>query len=107
MAKMFYSFDNGNLYHMTKRCDLKSLMHEQCTQNGVLIYATKGVFELVEYNGGREVECDTRIIAPIDGCMSVIRKCNNAKQNCKSVMQDNDADAMNIMAIISNVVVGE
>lgn len=74
MTKMFYSFDDGTLYHLHERCNLETLMKEQCTQNGVLIYAENDKFELVEYNGGNEVEFDTRFLIHLDNGTAVFRK---------------------------------
>lgn len=85
MTKLFYSFDDGNLYHLHEHCDLETLMHEQFTQNGVLIYAEKDKFELVEYNGGREVEFDTRFLVALDDGTVVVRKTRNVEQKPKTV----------------------
>lgn len=62
MGKMFYSCDDGQLYMLHGECTLRTLMKEQATENGMLIHTCEGLFELVEYIGGRPVEFDTRLI---------------------------------------------
>ena len=62
MGKMFYSYDDGQLYMLHGECTLRTLMKEQATENGMLIHTCESLFELVEYIGGRPVEFDTRII---------------------------------------------
>lgn len=97
MTKMFYSFDDGNLYYL----------HEQFTQNGVLIYAEKDKFELVEYNGGREVEFDTRFLVTLDDGTVVLRKTRNVEQKPKTVrdvLQSMDKD---VDDFIDNMIAGE
>ena len=62
MGKMFYSYDDGQLYMLHGECTLRTLMKEQATENGMLIHTCEGLFELVEYIGGSPVEFDTRLI---------------------------------------------
>ena len=62
MATLFYSFHDGEVYTLHKHCDLKTLMNEQAGGDGVLIYATKDVFEIVEYRNGRETGYTTRFV---------------------------------------------
>lgn len=62
MGKMFYSYDDGQLYMLHGECTLRTLMKEQATENGMLIHTCEGMFELVEYIGGNPVEFDTRLI---------------------------------------------
>lgn len=62
MGKMFYSYDDGQLYMLHRHCTLDTLMDEQKTENGVLIRYAEEVFETVEYIGGKPVEFDTRVI---------------------------------------------
>lgn len=62
MGKMFYSYDDGQLYMLHKHCTLDTLMDEQKTENGVLIRYAEEVFETIEYIGGKPVEFDTRVI---------------------------------------------
>lgn len=110
MTKMFYSFDDGNLYHLHEHCDLETLMHEQFTQNGVLIYAEKDKFELVEYNGGREVEFDTRFLVALDDDTVVLRKTRNVEQKPKTVrdvLQDMNKDVDEFFNYIDSVIAGE
>lgn len=110
MTKMFYSFDDGNLYHLHEHCDLETLMHEQFTQNGVLICAEKDKFELVEYNGGREVEFDTRFLVALDDDTVVIRKTRNVEQKPKTVrnvLQDMNKDVDEFFNYIDSVIAGE
>lgn len=62
MGKMFYSYDDGQLYMLHGECTLRTLMEEQATENGMLIHTCVGLFELVEYIGGNPIEFDTRLI---------------------------------------------
>lgn len=110
MTKLFYSFDDGNLYHLHEHCDLETLMHEQFTQNGVLIYAEKNKFELVEYNGGREVEFDTRSLVALDDSTVVLRKTRNVEQKPKAVrdvLQDMNKDVDDFFNFIDTMIAGE
>lgn len=110
MTKMFYSFDDGNLYHLHEHCGLDTLMHEQFTQNGVLIYAEKDKFELVEYNGGREVEFDTRFLVTLDDGTVVLRKTRNVERKPKTVrdvLQSMDKDVDDFFSFIDNMIAGE
>lgn len=107
MTKMFYSFDDGNLYFLTHRCNLKTLMHEQFTQNGILIYAEDGCFELVEYNGGREVEFDTRFLVRTDEGTIVFRKTHHTGDEVKTVrdiLQSMDKQANDFFEFIDTMV---
>ena len=110
MTKLFYSFDDGNMYHLHEHCDLETLMHEQFTQNGVLIDAEKDKFELVEYNGGREVEFDTRFLVALDDGPVVLRKTRNVEQKPKTVrdvFQDMNKDVDDFFNYIDTVIAGE
>ena len=110
MTKLFYSFDDGNMCHLHEHCDLETLMHEQFTQNGVLIYAEKDKFELVEYNGGREVEFDTRFLVALDDGTVVLRKTRNVEQKPKTVrdvLQDINKDVDDFFNYIDTVIAGE
>lgn len=109
MTKLFYSFDDGNLYHLHEHCNLETLMHEQFTQNGVLIYAEKDKFELVEYNGSREVEFDTRFLVALDDGTVVLRKTRNVEQKPKTVrdvLQSMDKD-VDDFSFIDTMIAGE
>lgn len=110
MTKMFYSFDDGNLYHLHPHCNLETLMHEQFTQNGVLIYAEDDKFELVEYNGGREVEFDTRFLLRTDDGTLVFRKSREVTEKPKTVrdvLQSMDKDVDDFFDFIDNMIAGE
>ena len=56
MGKMFYSYDDGQLYMLHGECTLRTLMKEQATENGMLIHSCEGWFELVEYIGGNNAD---------------------------------------------------
>lgn len=107
MTKMFYSFDDGNLYHLHEHCDLDTLMHEQFTQNGVLIYAEKDKFELVEYNGGREVEFDTRFLVTLDDGAVVLRNVEQKPKTVRDVLQSMDKDVDDFFSFIDGMIAGE
>ena len=110
MTKMFYSFDDGSLYQLHQHCDLETLMHEQFTQNGVLIYAEDDKFELVEYNGGREVELDTRFFVRTDDGIIVFRKSREVAEKPKTVrdvLQSMDKDVDDFFSFIDNMIAGE
>lgn len=107
MTKLFYSFDDGNLYHLHEHCDLETLMHEQFTQNGVLIYAEKDKFELVEYNGGREVEFDTRFLVALDDGTMVLRNVEQKPKTVRDVLQDMNKDVDDFFSFIDNMIAGE
>ena len=112
MTKMFYSFDDGNLYHLHRHCDLETLMHEQFTQNGVLICAEDDKFELVEYNGGCEIEFDTRFLVHMDDGTVVLRKCREVEdkkpvKSVRDVLQSTDKDVDDFFSFIGNMIAGE
>lgn len=110
MTKLFYSFDDGNLYHLHEHCNLSTLMREQFTQNGVLIYAEKDKFELVEYNGGREVEFDTRFLVTLDDDTVVLRKTRNVEhkpETVHDVFQSMDKDVDDFFSFIDGMIEGE
>lgn len=55
MAKLFYSYRDGQVYMLHKYCPLELLMNEQISGgNGLLIYASEEAFEIVEYMYGKE-----------------------------------------------------
>lgn len=54
MGKLFYSYRDGEVYILHKCCPLELLMDEQAGGNGLLIYASKELFEIVEYMDGKE-----------------------------------------------------
>lgn len=49
MTKLFYSYQDGGIYWVDKNCDLKTLMEEHIGGDGLLIFASKTEFEIVEY----------------------------------------------------------
>lgn len=63
MARMFYSYQDGDVYFITKKCGLELLMDEQAGDNGLLIIADEDVFEIVEYLNGRKSGFTTKIRA--------------------------------------------
>lgn len=63
MARMFYSYQDGDVYFITKKCGLELLMDEQAGDNGLLIIADEDVFEIVEYLNGVESGFTTKIRA--------------------------------------------
>jgi hypothetical protein len=54
MGKLFYSYRDGEVYILHKCCPLELLMDEQAGGNGLLIRASKELFEIVEYMDGKE-----------------------------------------------------
>lgn len=54
MGKLFYSYRDGEVYILHKCCPLELLMDEQAGGNGLLIYASKELFAIVEYMDGKE-----------------------------------------------------
>lgn len=73
MVKLFYSYPDGELYMLHKSCPLELIMDEQAGGNGMLIYASKELFEIVEYMDGKESGFTTRvkpkIREPLSGIM--------------------------------------
>lgn len=63
MVRMFYSYQDGDVYFITKKCGLELLMDEQAGDNGLLIIADEDVFEIVEYLNGVESGFTTKIRA--------------------------------------------
>ena len=61
MVKLFYSYRNGEVYILHKRCMLGQLMDEKAGGDGLMIYASKEVFEIVEYMDGNESGFTTRV----------------------------------------------
>ena len=109
-TKMFYSFDDGKLYHLHQHCDLETLMRVQFTQNGVLIYAEDDKFELVEYNDGREVEFDTRFLVHMDDGTVVLHKRREVEEKPKTVsdvFKSMDKDVEDFFSFIDNMIAGE
>lgn len=61
MVKLFYSYHDGNVYMLHEHCTLELLMEEHTGGDGLLIYACKGVFEIVEYIDSIESGFTTRV----------------------------------------------
>lgn len=73
MARLFYSYRDGEVYILHKSCPLELLMDEQAGGDGLLIYASKELFEIVEYMDGEESGFTTRVkpktSKPLSGIM--------------------------------------
>lgn len=54
MGKLFYSYRDGEVYILHKCCPLELLMEEQAGGDGLLMHASKELFEIVEYMDGKE-----------------------------------------------------
>ena len=61
MGKLFYSYRDGEVHILYKRCPLELLMDEQAGGDGLLIYASKELFEIVEYMDGEESGFTARV----------------------------------------------
>lgn len=72
MGKLFYSYRDGEVYFLHKRCPLELLMDEQAGGNGLLICASKELFEIVEYMDGEESGFTTRVKPKTSEPLSVI-----------------------------------
>lgn len=72
MSRLFYSYRDGEVYILHKRCPLELLMDEQAG-DGLLIYAGKELFEIIEYMDGKESGFTTRVkpktSEPLSGIM--------------------------------------
>lgn len=72
MGRLFYSYRDGEVYILHKRCPLELLMDEQAG-DGLLIYASKELFEIIEYMDGKESGFTTRVkpktSEPLSGIM--------------------------------------
>lgn len=73
MGKLFYSYRDGEVYILHKCCPLELLMDEQAGGNGLLIYASKELFEIVEYMDGKEsgftIVVNPKTREPLSGIM--------------------------------------
>lgn len=73
MGKLFYSYRDGEVYILHKCCPLELLMDEQAGGDGLLIYASKELFEIVEYMDGEESGFTARVkpktSEPLSGIM--------------------------------------
>ena len=73
MGRLFYSYRDGEVYILHKCCPLELLMDEQAGGDGLLIYASKELFEIVEYMDGKESGFTARVkpktSEPLSGIM--------------------------------------
>lgn len=73
MGRLFYSYRDGEVYILHKSCPLELLMDEQAGGDGLLIYASKELFEIVEYMDGEESGFTARVkpktSEPLSGIM--------------------------------------
>lgn len=78
MGKLFYSYRDGEVYILHKCCPLELLMDEQAGGDGLLIYASKELFEIVEYMDGKEsgftLVVNPKTSEPLSGIMSDMDK---------------------------------
>lgn len=78
MARLFYSYRDGEVYILHKCCPLELLMEEQAGGDGLLMYASKELFEIVEYMDGKESGFTNRVkpktSEPLSGIMSDMDK---------------------------------
>lgn len=78
MARLFYSYRDGEVYILHKCCPLELLMDEQAGGDGLLIYASKELFEIVEYMDGKESGFTNRVkpktSEPLSGIMFYMDK---------------------------------
>lgn len=81
MGKLFYSYRDGEVYILHKSCPLELLMDEQAGGNGLLIYASKELFEIVEYMDGKEsgftLVVNPKTSEPLSGIMFDMDKAAN------------------------------
>lgn len=73
MVKMFYSYNDGNVYMLHEHCPLELLMEKHTGGYGLLILASKKALEIVEYIDGVESGFTTRVMPkvkePVNGLM--------------------------------------
>lgn len=81
MGKLFYSYRDGEVYILHKCCPLELLMEEQAGGDGLLIHASKELFEIIEYMDGKESGFTTRVkpktSEPLSGIMFDMDKAAN------------------------------
>lgn len=86
MVKMFYSYNDGNVYMLHEHCPLELLMEEHTGGDGLLMLASKKVFETVEYIDGVESGFTTRVMPkvkePVNGLMRDMDKRINEFFDC-------------------------
>lgn len=81
MSKLFYSYRDGEVYILHKSCPLELLMDEQAGGDGLLIYASKELFEIVNYMDGKEsgftLVVNPKTSEPLSGIMFDMDKAAN------------------------------
>lgn len=81
MGRLFYSYRDGEVYILHKSCPLELLMDEQAGGDGLLIYASKELFEIVEYMDGKEsgftIVVNPKTSEPLSGIMFDMDKAAN------------------------------
>lgn len=90
MGKLFYSYRDGEVYILHKCCPLELLMDEQAGGNGLLICASKELFEIVEYMDGKESGF-TLVVNP------------KTSEPLSGIMFDMDKDANEFFEYVSTV----
>lgn len=65
MVKMFYSYNDRNVYMLHEHCPLELLMEEHTGGDGLLILASKKALEIVEYIDGVESGFATRVMPKV------------------------------------------
>lgn len=90
MGKLFYSYRDGEVYILHKCCPLELLMEEQAGGDGLLMYASKELFEIIEYMDGKESGFTTRVKPKLSG-------------NQRTVMFDMDKDLNEFFEYVSTV----
>ena len=73
MGRLFYSYRDGEVYVLHKCCPLGLLMEEQAGGDGLLMCASKEMFEIIEYMDGKESGFTARVkpktSEPLSGIM--------------------------------------
>lgn len=92
MSRLFYSYRDGEVYILHKRCPLELLMEEQAGGDGLLMYASKELFEIVEYMDGKESGFTTRVKPKTSEPLS-------------GIMFDTDSDVNEFFEYVSTVTV--
>ena len=90
MGKLFYSYRDGEVYILHKCCPLELLMDEQAGGDGLLIYASMELFEIIEYMDGKESGFTTRVkpktSEPLSGIMFDMDRDVNEFLECVSTV---------------------
>lgn len=90
MGKLFYSYRDGEVYILHKCCPLELLMEEQAGGDGLLMHASKELFEIIEYMDGKESGFTTRVKPKTSEPLS-------------GIMFDMDRDVNEILEYVSQV----